>query len=165
MSRFTFLAITFAPIIAFAEPEEVPQPAAAPPGCKAIVAIARPIAAPQYHDPTLQQPAGTLALRIDHGEVKHGTVVATVVGKASDGSLLGNHDALFADVGFRTRGDRIVAKPTSDKCVLDVMTTLEVVDGRGALAHLRGTLSGIGQIDVCGAEGRVAIRGNLCPAQ
>jgi len=135
----------------------------APHGCITVAAIARPIAAPQFHDAALQQTAGELTLRLDRGEVRHGTILATLVGKTDDGALLGNHDALFAGVGFRTRGDRIVAKPSANKCLLDVATELVVVEGSGPLAKLTGTLHGSGRVDLCGGVGRVAIAGYLCP--
>jgi hypothetical protein len=134
----------------------------APDGCRPIFAIARPIAAPQYHDPALQQTAGRLTLRVGRGEVQTGTILATIVGKSADGSLQGNHDALFAGIGFRTRNDRVVATPTSDPCVFDASTDLYVVEGTGPLAGFTGTLHGTGFVNFCGGEGRVEIAGYVC---
>jgi hypothetical protein len=139
------------------------QAVVAPRGCKAVTMIARPIVAPQFHDPSLQQTAGKLALQIDRGEIHRGTILATIFGKSPDGSLLANHDGLFARLGFRTRNDHVVATPTADPCVFDASTDLFVVEGSGPLAHLTGTLHGVGQVNFCGAEGRVVIAGHLCP--
>jgi len=136
----------------------------APTGCKALVAIARPIAAPQYSNPALQQTAGKLTLRLDHDGARTGTILATITGTRGDGSLSADHDVLFPQLGFRTRDDRVVATPTADPCVSDAATVLYVVEASGPLAGLTGTLHGSGQVNLCGGAGRVVISGYLCAA-
>src|SRR5688572_26744130 len=60
----------------------------APDGCESLVAIARPIAAPHFHDPKLQQTAGKLTLRFGDGDVRTGTSLATIVGLDAAGAPL-----------------------------------------------------------------------------
>jgi len=165
MFRITLVTLVTTLAACASDPSEeavLQQEVTAPAGCKAIAAIARPIAAPQFHDPALQQTAGRLSLRIDRGDVREGTIVATIAGRSADGTLLGNHDVLFPHAGFRTRNDLVVATPTSDPCVFGATTELYVVEGSGPLAGLTGTLHGAGTVDFCGGEGRVAISGFLC---
>jgi hypothetical protein len=138
------------------------QDLSAPDGCRSLIAIARPIAAPQFHDPALQQTAGKLTMRIGRGAIRTGTTLATIVGQAADGTPLGNHDWLFADAGFRTRNDRLQLTPTADPCVVDVASEIYIVEGSGAYAGLTGTVDAAGVVDFCGAEGRIVISGHVC---
>ena len=166
LTKSLALLITFTGVAA-AEPAseaELPaQPRAdAGAGCTWVSAVARPIGVAHFQDPTLQQTAGTLALRRGRDAVRAGTVVATIVGQAADGSLRGNHHFLFADGIFRTKDDRVTLTPTANACVLEAATTIAVVEGTGAFAGLAGTLAGAGTIDVCGAPGWIAISGRLC---
>lgn len=135
----------------------------APATCEPLIAIARPIAAPHYHDANLQQTAGKLTLRIGDTGVRVGTSLATIVGLDSSGAPLGNHDWLFTDAGIRTRNDKLALIPTADPCVFDVSSEIYVVEGSGVYAGLTGTLQGVGSVDFCGAPGRVTITGYLCP--
>jgi hypothetical protein len=139
------------------------QAPSAPDSCLPLTAVARPIVAPQYHDPMLQQTAGKLTLRVGRTAVRTGTSLATIVGVTDDGVPLGNHDWLFADAGFRTRNDRLALMPTADPCVVDVTSEIYIVEGSGAYAGLTGTVHATGQVNFCGAEGRVDISGYVCP--
>lgn len=137
--------------------------ASAPESCLPLVAIVRPIAAPQYHDPMLQQQAGKITLRVGNSGVRTGTSLATIVGVTEDGVPLGNHDWLFADAGFRTQNDKLALSPTADPCVVDVTSEIYIVASSGAYAGLTGTVNATGQVNFCGAEGRVDISGYVCP--
>jgi len=135
----------------------------APESCVSLDAIVRPIAAPQYHDPMLQQTAGKMTLRVGGSGVRTGTSLATIVGVTDDGVPLGNHDWLFADGGFRTKNDRLALTPTADPCTVDVTSEIYIVESSGAYAGLTGTVHATGQVNFCGAEGRVDISGYVCP--
>lgn len=137
------------------------QEVTAPSGCKPVVAIARPIAAPHYHDPNLKQTAGKLTSRVGSG-IRTGTILATLTGADPDGTQRGDHDLLFADAGFRTRGDLIQLAPTADPCLFDATTELYVTEGTGAYAQLTGTLHGAGTINFCGGAGKIVITGYVC---
>jgi hypothetical protein len=137
----------------------------APAGCQPVRAIVRPIAAPHFHDPALRQTAGKLTMRVGATGVRTGTSLATIVGQTADGGLLGDHDLLFADAGFRTRDDKVALAPRAgDASVFDTTSQLNVVEGTGAYAGLTGTLDAVGYVDFCGAAGRIEIRGFVCPA-
>lgn len=134
----------------------------APDGCEPLVAIARPIAAPHFHDAKLQQTAGTLTLRLGDTGVRTGTSLATIVGVDASGAPLGNHDWLFTEGGLRTQNDKLALRPTSDRCKFDVTSEIYVVEGTGLYAGFTGTVTGTGQVDFCGAVGKVTITGHLC---
>ena len=135
----------------------------APDSCLPLAAIARPILAPQYHDPMLQQTAGKLTLRVGNSGVRTGTSIATIVGVNDAGVPLGNHDWLFADAGFRTKNDLLNITPTADPCWFDVTSEIYIVESSGAYAGLTGTVHAAGPVSFCGAEGRIEISGYVCP--
>lgn len=135
----------------------------APDSCEPLVAIARPIAAPHFHDPKLQQTAGKLTLRLGDTGVRVGTSLATIVGVDASGAPLGNHDWLFTDAGFRTQNDKLKLAPTADPCVFDVSSEIYIVEGSGAYAGYSGIVEGVGRVDFCGAPGKVTITGFVCP--
>ncbi len=139
------------------------QDVAAPEACEPLVAIARPIAAPHFHDDKLQQTAGKLTLRLGDSGVRTGTSIATIVGVDASGAPLGNHDWLFADAGFRTQNDKLALIPTSDPCVFDVSSEIYIVEGSGVYAGYAGTVTGVDTVDFCGAPGKVTISGFVCP--
>lgn len=134
----------------------------APAGCEPLAAIARPIAAPHFHDDKLQQTAGPLTLKFGDLGVRTGTSLATIVGVDASGAPLGNHDWLFTDAGFRTQNDKLALAPTADPCKFDVSSEIYVVEGSGAFAGYKGTVQGVGTVDFCGAPGKVTITGYLC---
>jgi hypothetical protein len=139
------------------------QDVKAPAGCEPLLAIARPIAAPHFHDQMLQQTAGRLTMRVGKTGVRTGTSIATLVGQTAAGVPLGNHDWLFTDAGMRTKNDTLSIIPTADPCVFDVSSEIYIVEGTGAYAGLTGTVKGVGFVDFCGAEGKITISGHVCP--
>jgi hypothetical protein len=166
--KLSILSILFAACATEATPvdddvaEVMAADVAAPEGCEPLIAIARPIAAPHFHDANLQQTAGRLTMRIGALGVRTGTSVATIVGQSASGAPLGNHDWLFADAGMRTQNDLLALAPTADPCVFDVSSEIYIVEGTGAYDGLTGTVAGTGFVDFCGAEGRVDIQGFVC---
>lgn len=136
--------------------------ASAPDGCESMFGIARPIAAPHFHAPDLKQIVGQFALKVSDTGVRNGSSLATIVGAKEDGTLLGNHDWLFGDAGFRTQNDTINLTPTDDPCKMNVDADVFIVEGSGAWAGLTGTVHGQGVVDFCGAPGRVEVTGYVC---
>lgn len=172
LCNLVILGLVSVPGVSGADParitdaEPVAAPAADPgPGCAWIEAIAQPIAVSHFQDAKLQQTAGTLAVRRGGDAIRRGTVLATIIGQDADGTLHGNHHFLLGDGLLRTRNDRVAVKPTADKCVFDVESTLNVVDGGGSFAGLAGTLTARGSVNFCGSPGRITIAGKLCKAR
>lgn len=146
-----------------AEAEPAATPAADPgAGCVWVSALAQPIAVTHFQDPKLQQTAGVLAIRRGRDPIRRGSVLATITGQDADGTMHANHHFLLGDGVLRSKNDKVTVKPTADKCVFDVESTVYVVDGMGALAGLSGTLNARGSVSFCGTPGRIAIEGKLC---
>ena len=170
---FTAAAFALASFAACTSDDEAPAEAddaaeitaleiSAPDGCEPLAAIARPIAAPHFHDDKLQQTAGKLTLRLGDSGVRVGTSLATIVGVDASGAPLGNHDWLFADGGLRTQNDKLALVPTANPCLFDVSSEIYVVEGSGLYAGYSGTVNGVGRVDFCGGVGKVTITGYLC---
>jgi hypothetical protein len=132
--------------------------------CLPFNAIARPIAVQHLHDPSLQQTIGRTFWHVRGMRALRGTALATILGPAPDGSLRANHHFAFEDGTLRTQNDVVRIRPTSDPCVFDAETEVFVADGTGQFAGLRGQARGEGQVSFCGDEGRIELRGQLCPA-
>lgn len=167
MKHATSIALTLALTTSFAAADTLDEPAPLPTsdagaGCVWVSAVVHPVGMVHFDNATLQQSAGTLALRHGRDAVRRGVIVATIVGADKDGSLRANHHLLFGDGTMRTRNDTVAAKPGSNKCSLDVKATVNVVDGTGTFAGAAGTLTARGTLDVCGGAGRIALDGKVC---
>jgi hypothetical protein len=135
--------------------------------CRVVALVGEPIAFKHLEDPNIQQTAAYSRLAFYGGTddpVRHGTVVATIVGKEPTGQLLGNHAMTFTDGILRTKNDVIALTPTSDSCVFHANVQMNFFDGTGAFAGYSGSGTATADLNFCGAPGRAVIYGKVCKA-
>ncbi len=128
-----------------------------------LVAVGRAERGPSL-GPPVQQTIGRTFWHVRGMRALRGTALATILGPAPDGSLRANHHFAFEDGTLRTQDDVVRIRPTNDPGLFDAETEVFVVDGTGQFAGLRGQARGEGQVSFCGDEGRIELRGQLCPA-
>jgi hypothetical protein len=135
--------------------------------CRVVAVVGEPIAFKHLEDPKAQQTAAYSRLAFYGGTdnpVRHGTVVATIVGMKPTGQLLGNHTMAFTDGILRTKNDVIALTPTSDQCVFRANVEMNFYDGTGAFAGYSGSGTATADLNFCGAPGRAVIYGKVCKA-